>query len=194
MHGCLLASVHAKGNHPVGGRHVWEENALAQKNLTIVALLRGAKVVVPLIVGHWTLASHAVVLELRRPKGFPDLRAAIAYQQTLQPAPIGDAGIELDCGARIGEPVAREPNVIIGDTGDVATDALFPVAQEISVPAGPTARVTIQSPAAFPLRLGLTLVAPQNAQPGETLSLDLVQLDADGRPLGGIAVSLGIKG
>lgn len=194
VHGCLLASVHAKGNHPVGGRHVWEENALAQKNLTIVALLRGAKAVIPLMVGHWTLASHAIVLELRRPKGFPELRATIAYQQTLQPAPISDAGIELDCAARIGAPADREPDVITSDAGDIATDALFPVAQEIPVPAGPTGRVTIKSAAAFPLRLGLVLVAPQNAQAGETLSLDLVQLDADGRPLGGIAVALGIRG
>jgi len=84
--------------------------------------------------------------------------------------------------------------VVISDAGEVATEALFPVAQEIPVPPGASARVTIKSAAAFPLRLGLALIAPQNAQPGETLPLDLVQLDADGRPSGGIAVALGIKG
>jgi hypothetical protein len=193
VHGCLLASVHAKGNHPAGGRHVWEENALAQKNLTIVSALRGAKIVVPVMVGHWTLAARAVVLELRRPKGFPDLRATIAYPKIPGPAPIGDGGIELDCAARIETTAAREPDVVINDAGD-ATDALLPITQETLVPAGLTARVTIKSAAAFPLRLGLVLVSPENAQPGETLLLDLVQLDANGRPAGGIAVALGIKG
>jgi len=37
-HACLLAAIITRGDHPTAGAHVWEDNNLAQKNLTIVEL------------------------------------------------------------------------------------------------------------------------------------------------------------
>jgi hypothetical protein len=98
-HVCLLASVHARGNHPSASAHVWEENALAQKNLKIVPLPPGGWVIVPIAIGRWKLRMKALELELRRPKGFEDMRAFILHLPTTRPHPLAED--RLDCsGAR----------------------------------------------------------------------------------------------
>jgi len=129
--------VHARGNHPMGGRHVWEENALAQKNLTIVKVKPGAWVLVPVRVGHLTTVAAKLTLELRRPKGSADLEASI-----------------------------------------------FEGTKETAIPLGEKASIEVAAGVGFPLPLGLKLQAPKT---GAAL-YDLVQLDANKRPVGGIAV------
>jgi hypothetical protein len=178
-HGCLLASVHALGNHPVGGRHVWEENALAQLNLTIVPALAAGFVAVKVMIGHFKLRERAVLLEIRRPKGFPDMRASLELLQQ-RPLPVLDEGrvSALDC--------ARDAPAI--------GPALPVVVKELIIPPGETARVEVGSPAGFPLLAALRLEVPKAAKPGQSLLTDLVQLDPAGHPTGGIAVLTVVKG
>ena len=49
----LLASVITRSDHPIAGRHVWEHNNLAQKNLTVVDLLPNAFIILPVTVTNW---------------------------------------------------------------------------------------------------------------------------------------------
>ncbi len=184
-HGCMLASVHARGNHPASGKHVWEENALAQKNLTILAAPAGKLVLLPVSIGHWTLAPGALQLELRRPKGFADLTAAVAF-----PAPLQDAGKAkseaLDCCAQLPATRRRAPKT----PADAFVDAL--PAQPL--PKGRTARFELKRDTGFPRLAGLQLTVPAKLKKGESVIVDLVQLDSKQRPVGGVAVMLVSEG
>jgi hypothetical protein len=51
-HTCLLASVVSRSDAPVSGRHVWEHNNLAQKNLTIVDLEPNSFIIIPVVVAN----------------------------------------------------------------------------------------------------------------------------------------------
>ena len=44
-----LAAVITRCDDPVAGRHVWEHNNLAQKNLIVVDLVPGEYVIVPVV-------------------------------------------------------------------------------------------------------------------------------------------------
>jgi hypothetical protein len=189
-HGCLLASVHAKGNHPVGGKHVWEENALAQKNLTIVALPPGGWVVIPVLIGHRKWLKNVVKLELRRPQGFADLKVSLLHPRPTEPI-IPPTDAHADCAHDAG--LAREPGLW---TDTHATDLadVFAGADEKMLPRGRVARTEVKSAAAFPLLVGLRLQMPEPLKPkARPLVVDLVELGAGGKPSGGVAVSLAAK-
>jgi hypothetical protein len=176
-HGCLLASAHARNNHPVGGRHVWEENALAQKNLTIVPVRRGGFVVTPVLAGQWTLTARTLTLELRRPEGFPNLQASILFAPAAMRVTTGRDAIQaLDCA------------VGLRDAAGLAAPANFLGGKEAVFAEGATARVETASNAGFPVQIGLRIEVPKTAIAGSSLVYDLVQLDGNKRPVGGVAV------
>ena len=184
-HGCLLASAHARSNHPADGRHVWEENALAQKNLTIVAARPGSWFTLSMVVGHFRFPREAILLEVRRPEGAPSLPViALKHDaQSLRPA----APRELaDCGHCEPESlVARPPRA----------DLRFRKATEVPIPAGKVARLAVQSSVGFPLVLGMRVQVPADlARRKKPAIVDFVQLDAKGRPVGGVAVQFVLPG
>ncbi len=118
---CLLAAVIARDDHPAGGKHVWEHNNLAQKNLTIVELLPDEWVVIPFVIGNrvrnffpWfelavlrppgleQVQSDIIHVEDKLFSGFPftsaRLRRAIAKvykEEVVSPSPT------LDCGGHV---------------------------------------------------------------------------------------------
>ena len=67
-HACWLASVLTRFDQPVTGRHVWEHNNLAQKNLTVVNLKPDTWLVLPFVVNNLKTRARAVTLELIRPE------------------------------------------------------------------------------------------------------------------------------
>lgn len=77
-HTCLLASVLARGDHPIVG-HVWEDNNLAQKNLTVVDLEEDdAFVVIPIVIGNWRAKFDPQFhLEVWRPKAAEGLKMSL---------------------------------------------------------------------------------------------------------------------
>ena len=117
-HACLLAAVLTRTDHPSAGRHVWEHNNLAQKNLTIVDLAPNARFVLPFVVSNLpSLVTRGFQLELIRPKEHTRLEASLLHSSksvfrrasglTLQPFEhlaslgVGDADAQLDCADRM---------------------------------------------------------------------------------------------
>lgn len=81
-HGCLLAMAWCVDDRPAAGRHVWEEDTLAQRNLTVVDLQPNEWEHLPFRIGS-RYARHAAfnLLELVRPQEWPDLEVRITHRR-----------------------------------------------------------------------------------------------------------------
>lgn len=80
-HACWLASVHTPTGATAAGRHVWESNNLAQKNLAVVDLVPGDAALVPLQVGNLASVLEGVVrLEIVRPRGFEEVPVTVEHR------------------------------------------------------------------------------------------------------------------
>lgn len=186
-HGCLLASAIARGDHPKLGRHVWEDNNLAQKNLTIVEAAPGDWILLPIVVGSRLTRRKSVILELVRPRGFSRMRAAVLPPVRPALEPIDEALI--DCGGV--DPSAksiwsqRSMTSIFENYCSGTKEKLLEVRRAVSW------RVT--SKTGFPILLGLRLEVPQNAKPGSSLLVDVCQRDRWGRTEGGISVRMDVQ-
>lgn len=68
-HPCLLVEVSPHDGPAPAGSHTWENNNLAQKNITIVDARRGAVLDFPFRFGHAMVGEKAVFLDVRRVRG-----------------------------------------------------------------------------------------------------------------------------
>ncbi|MGQ0602513.1 MAG: hypothetical protein ACT4QE_12565, partial [Anaerolineales bacterium] len=212
-HACLLAAAFAKGDHPVAGRHVWEHNNLAQKNLTVVNLKPNSWLVIPFVAANLhSRAARSFQIELIRPPRYSGLaasllnRAKAAFKRTLgvtlvpfEFAPTltdrNDAP-QLDCAGHV-EEVIKDRDVAMGSpiTSETAARLAgdFERGVEAVFPAGPRSRLLISIRAQEQLLFGLKVAIPAEAKAGERLTLDLLQRDAQtGRVVGGIAVQINV--
>jgi hypothetical protein len=78
-HPCLLAAVLARGDHPVAGAHVWEHANLARKNLTVVDLVPGEFLIVPIVLQN-LLRTRKSVLEVWRDPELPETEVALVHR------------------------------------------------------------------------------------------------------------------
>ena len=215
-HPCLLAAVIARFDHPVAGRHVWEQNNLAQKNLTIVDLAPNAWIVLPVVAMNLRpRISRTIELELVRPADLPVLTASVLVERRALPARIRatarapegvpaaaptDAGerIRLDCGCAVGsaEDAANGADALARDAPltSVAPERVagaFPGALEVPFGGGERPRVPIVLRPSESLRVGLRVMVPPTAKRGTRFTVDLVQRDG-GRIVGGVALTVNV--
>ena len=191
-HGCLLAAVIARDDHPIGGLHIWEDNNLAQKNLTVAELDSDGWIVVPLLVGSRFNRDRSAFLELWRPRGHSRLRATILYPAKTKQS-IGKTDL-IDCGGLRKAAKREYPLHVWTDKSDkVYARSYFQEAREVKLKTGRVTRWKISSKTGFPVLIGLRLEAPKNAKPGSSIHVDLVQRDKKNRIVGGIAVLLNIR-
>jgi hypothetical protein len=81
-HGCLLALVYNSDDAPATGAHVWEDNNLAQRNLTIVDMVADEWAQFAFRIGsQFTWQAQFHTLELVRPRGWPDLDVVITHRR-----------------------------------------------------------------------------------------------------------------
>lgn len=79
-HACWLASVYTPVDVTPAGRHVWESNNLAQKNLTVVNLQPDASAVVKFQLGNLhAVSAERFRIELRRPQAWGSMPVAIVH-------------------------------------------------------------------------------------------------------------------
>lgn len=213
-HACLVAAVFTRSDHPIGGRHVWDHNNLAQKNLTIVALAPGEWVVVPFVVGNLrTRIPRRFLLELGRPAGHPELEVCLVHRSESifrlapeRPRPLPDAVPEiiaaepeglLDCGGAVGgygKEQAQGLREMMTSRSEAGLATRFPGGFEVRFAPGLTAAIPVvlrrQEQHLFGWRLRLS----EDAQPNEVYRLDLVKRDGQSqRILGGIAVEIHVR-
>ncbi len=208
-HACLLASVLTRSDRPVAGRHVWESNNLAQKNLTVVDLKPNTWIVIPVVVSHLRAGLAARYrLELLRPRSHPGLEAGLLHGNpapfvrtpglrlaawALPATPIADEGVALDCAGRADEAANPAPKQVrVARSDDPPTLASLPAFRtEALFGEGVRTHIPVTLAAQQQLTFGLRLRVPSQARPGEVLHMDLVQREArSGRIVGGVAVEI----
>jgi Zn-dependent metalloprotease len=82
-HPCWLASVYTPTDVSPAGRHVWEHNNLAQKNLTVIDVVPGDALVVPVQLGNrFRVTDEVHRLEVRRPRNWSHLPVAITHSDS----------------------------------------------------------------------------------------------------------------
>ena len=80
-HTCLLASVITRSDRPIAGRHVWEHNNLAQKNLMVVDLEPYMFIVLPIVVRNWRLRfDPRFDLEIWKPEAAEDISVSLIHR------------------------------------------------------------------------------------------------------------------
>lgn len=212
-HACLLATVLTRLDHPQVGRHVWEQNNLAQKNLTIVNLAPGEWIIIPFVVANIARISRRYQLELMRPEDQINMEVGLIHQSTatfkqmpslklqslsgLQPMFDHDVQPNLDCGGK----TPREKRKHIDDVNQMITSgnpmilaSRFQKSFEGLFPNGSIAKIPVVMPPQTQQVFGLRLNVPTDAKAGEIIHIDVVQRDSNGKQiLGGIAVEIHVR-
>lgn len=212
-HACLLAAVLTRLDHPQVGRHVWEQNNLAQKNLTILSLAPGEWVVIPFVAANLARIRQRYQLELMRPKDQSDMEVGLIHQTRatfklasdlkLQPLFVRQPVLErdvlpnLDCGGKTpGEKpeYVDEVNRLMTSGTPAMLSSRFEKAFEGLFPKGHIAKIPLVLPPQVQQVFGLKLTVPSGAKPGEILYTDVVQRDSTGkRILGGLAIEIHVR-
>lgn len=198
-HACLTAAVIHPGDHPIGGRHVWEHGNLAQKNLNVVDLAPGDWVLLPFLLRNPWPRARKYFLEIRRPRGWASLKAGLLQRSGAVfglPAselrghvtrlPIGDATYG-GCNPREAHlPItSRRPHT--------SASAALAGAVDVSFKTGRVAAVPVKLTRFGQAHMGLRLEVPRKARVGSSMTFDLVKRDArTGRALGGVAVRVNV--
>jgi hypothetical protein len=79
-HACWLASVYCPSDKSPAGRHVWEHNNLAQKNLVIVNVHPDSLVLLPVQIGSLTQPTSEIYrIEIRRPLQWSRLAVSLEH-------------------------------------------------------------------------------------------------------------------
>jgi hypothetical protein len=202
-HACWLASVLARSDHPVAGRHVWEHNNLAQKNLTVVELEAGDWVVVPFVLPNTRPRRRDVVVEVRVPEHPVGLAATLLFRhappelsgrhlEEVPAAPAPRAGNSLDCGG--GPAHATAPATLITSrTPHLVADRFGGGVELHPEPRADLRAQLVLRPGERRL-LGLRLRVTKGAQRGATTLVDVVLRDAVSKAVvGGIAVRVQVR-
>lgn len=236
-HACWLASVYTPVDLTPAGRHVWEHNNLAQKNLTIVDLVPGDATVINFQVGsHFSLERERFRIEVRRPQEWSSLPVSIVHPNTemmkkllssaeeiqitapetaIQPHPvirflepgrieITHRGVKVDpvrlnLGADstldIG-PTMVESELISAKFGDAGREIDWLTeksgAAVLSFRPGLLTGFPISLEPRTQLQLGLKVMAPQEAKPGDVIKIHLMQRNAKNEVVGGFTVQVNI--
>lgn len=190
-HACWLAAVLTRADHPVDGRHVWQHNNLAQKNLSIVDAVPDAVVLVPFVIGNLRVnQSRRYVIELRRPAAAVAAEAALVHlnlravlRQQTQPEDLPRRAVpSLHDGSELG-------SLDCGAAGDRSP---LP-GKSVRFAPGASAKLELMLKAREQIAPTLRLRVPADAGRGQVLVFDLVQREArGGQIVGGITVELRI--
>lgn len=169
-HPCLLAAVFTRFDAPQAGKHVWEQNNLAQKNLTVVDLKPDTWFVLPFVVTHLKpRIAQVTTIDLVRPARFASLKARlIAPKAALTVA-------------------QRQDGTDHEDTDPLPTT--FPGGVELPFPSGERVSLPLRLRPLQPTRLGLRFQVPADAPADTQFVLDIVQRTGK-RVVGGVAVEV----
>jgi hypothetical protein len=213
-HACLLAAAITRSEHPVNGKHVWEHNNLAQKNLTIVDLKPNGFILFPFVLANKLfLQTRQFSLEVLRPAAFPDLPVSLLHQKPelwtgaisqgifsvspLITPVIADATRDkedsMDCGGHVVQH-NLSPQQMITDSSVADAPPVLAALTELRFAAGKVAAMQL------PVKFGDQVLAymkvqvPAGIAPGKSFTVDLVQRDIKtNKIVGGVAVQVNVK-
>lgn len=207
-HTCLLASVITRFEHPVVGRHVWEQNNLAQKNLTVVDLLPNTFMILPVTVANWHRhLKNEFALEVIRLRGSAPFEASLihptpeVFATGVKPKPFipfagppefASESVLLECDGHVPRTShAHRGRILTSATPDLILER-YPQSWEVDFPTK-GARLPFDLPPFNQTVIGLKIAVPHDARPGQVIRLHFVQrsLTID-RIVGGVAVQIDV--
>ncbi|HEY0060651.1 MAG TPA: hypothetical protein VGC21_00945 [Telluria sp.] len=207
-HTCLLASVLTRGDHPVAGRHVWEHNNLAQKNLTVVDMLPDTFMIIPVIIANREprfgrdfglevihvrdAAPFSASLIHPSPELFRNARGKPKqFTPFSQRPPKREGETTLECGGHIdGAERAHDGRILTSSNRDLI-EQRFPLSWELAFPASGSARVPVELAPFDQIVVGLKVAVPRDAQPGQVIRLHFVQRCLKAKQIvGGVSVEI----
>lgn len=210
-HTCLLASVITRSDHPVASKHVWENNNLAQKNLTVVDLLPDMFLIVPVVIINtlrdvdprfelevWksrTAADISVSLIYRSKDFFRLAKAKVAPFEPFGKDPTRrplDQG-RLDCTALLNATQNLDTGQMITSNTPALVSSRFPESWEAVLPKGKSA-FRVELPPFTQQVVGVKIAVDRAAKPGFSTKLHFVQRHAKTRRIvGGVAVQVNVR-
>ena len=210
-HACWLAAAFTQLDFPTLGKHIWEHNSLAQKNLTIVNLKPSQGMLLPFVVTNLTAFTvRRVLIEIIRPKDRPEMQASLIQKSgtafkresglRVEPffIPLNtsprDQGAALDCGGHVAALDESSCGALTSEDTHVLDADQFANALEIHFASGPTAQLPISLRSAQQLVLGLRFTVPEAAKAGEVMNLSILQRDFRSKRItGGLAVEIHVR-
>jgi hypothetical protein len=220
-HTCLLASVLARSDLPVTGKHVWEHNNLGQKNLTVVDLLPDMFLIIPIVIANWSgerwsafslevlddrgqaptrlplnvSLVHASKAFLARSKGdVRPFRVVVDGADGESDRRLPARTVPLDCGGRVTLAEERFGALLTSDRPDLIA-RLFPDSWEAPRPraeAGTGWQVQVKPMSQTVV--GLKVAVPARTRPGQSVKLHFVQRRrGTGQIVGGVAVQVNVR-
>jgi hypothetical protein len=203
-HTCLLASVVARGDHPVAGRHVWEHNNLAQKNLEVVDLQAETYVVLPIVIRNWKQRfDPRFSLEVWQPEGVRGVRISLihASKALLKSSKAKvrrfkpefahrrprQKTVRLECGSELlGHGANHAGRVLTSDVPELLLRR-FPDAWEAEFDNAPRATLAVEIPAFTQAVVGLKIASTGTAK--ERFKIHFVQRNSKTDSVtGGVAI------
>ena len=210
-HACILAAALVGGDVPPSGRHVWEHNDLAQRNVTVIDVVAGDRVRFDFEVGSPKRpGSAAVTLEVVRPRERPELRLALVgpgvrtlwanreplrppqpeppVLRTLEPVPLTVGAVDVR--------LAPDSTVMLAPERPApAVTARRPQPAELrgkKIMLAPGRRAGLRSrlPARTALAVGLEVVVPEDVAEGDELLVHVIQRWDGGGVAGGLGLLL----
>jgi hypothetical protein len=183
-HACWLAAVLSRGDVAPDGTHVWEQNNLAQKNLTIVTLPPGGWLKLPFVITP-IRGIDEVLLALRPAKAPAEVEAWLVESHPLSEPTNAEVSLHL------AEKRFDARQMWTSEAAEPALAARFRGSTKHALSLGTPLRVDLAG--ARQRLLALEVRVPATARAGERMTLDLVREDPAGRALGGIAVEIAVR-
>jgi hypothetical protein len=208
-HTCLLASVIAQSEHPSAGKHVWEHNNLAQKNLSVVDLSPDELRLIPIVLGNGLphlessfeleliaprAGSVALSLVHRRREFFGQTDLDVRELTAGAPRHLEAPGEGCDCGGHPPAPRARGGQRRLGAVAPVDPWRRFVPGWKATFRNPDAMRLRVSIPPLTQTTVALELAAPARATPAGPFKVHLVQRSlGTGRIVGGIAVAVTVR-
>ena len=206
-HTCLLASVITREDHPGDGRHVWEDNNLAQKNLTVVDLLPDTFMILPIVIRNFFVDwDPRFELEVWKPKQAFELEVSLIHSSRdflkagkFKPFEIQSnfdfdrRQTRLDCGGSIpGPDQINKGRILTSDTPELILRR-FPNSFEVKLPERKPA-LRVELPSHSQRVVGLKISVPEKAKVTEPVNLHFVQRHVKTKKIvGGVAVQVNVR-
>ncbi|HKO96835.1 MAG TPA: hypothetical protein VJU86_07585 [Pyrinomonadaceae bacterium] len=207
-HTCLLASLITREDHPGASRHVWEDNNLGQKNLTVVDMLPDMFMIVPIVIGNWlTDFDSRFQLEVWEQKKAPTLDLSLIHRsrdffkltkadvKRFEPSfpKLPKRETTLDCGAVIVHSPHIDKRLIITSDYPELVQRRFPESWEAKF-SGRKPAFNVEIPLFTQKVVGLKVGIPSGTKLGESIKVHLVQRHSRSKKIvGGVAVQVNVR-
>jgi hypothetical protein len=208
-HTCLLASVITRNDHPVAGRHVWEHNNLAQKNLIVADLQPNESfLILPIVIRNWKLRfDPRFELEVWKPGSARGVSVGLVHRSReffkvsgakvrpfkpeLFATSTGRKRPRLECGSEVPSANGAERSRRLSSLDPALVLRSFPDSWEADFADGERAGMVVNIPPFTQSVVGLKLSIAENTRIKKPFKIHFVQRNVKTRQVvGGVAVQL----